>query len=506
MVTYFLSNIRVTYSGLIAFSVSILGVLTGTIFVIMVTRKLTPDDLGLWTLIGSIVGYVLIAEAIVEYWTTRQIARGEKIGKTAFTVNGLLSLGGIFVYFIIALYVSSNLGTDFNILLLAAALVPLAFLNNVLNAICIGFRPQVISYGLMSFESSKIILGIFFVVIMQLGIVGALITTIGASFVNLIILLYFSREQLVDKVKSSVIKFWFRLSWLTLYGNVHGLIYKLDVLIFSLLTSSLVGLAYWGVTAAATNLVAYSSQVSQGLYPKLVATGKSEIAEESLKKTMYFAIPLLGLTVLMAKPALHVLNPIYIDGVFIVMIMAFRNVINILMGFFFSILEAKETIDIDKTASFRQYLKSNLFMRPTLMLIFSGVYVGSLTIFLIFWATPDMTDVQTVIIWSFILLGANIIFMIVGLILVIRYHQFVFPYIPVLKYTLAAIIGSFAIFLITENIIYTDSVYDFLPQIIPIVLVGGGIYVGITYIIDNSTRILVKAIIEELLNSIKRFF
>ena len=140
------------------------------------------------------------------------------------------------------------------------------------------------------------------------------------------------------------------------------------------------------------------------------------------------------------------------------------------------------------------------------MLIFSGVYVGSLTIFLIFWATPDMTDVQTVIIWSFILLGANIIFMIVGLILVIRYHQFVFPYIPVLKYTLAAIIGSFAIFLITENIIYTDSVYDFLPQIIPIVLVGGGIYVGITYIIDNSTRILVKAIIEELLNSIKRFF
>ena len=40
-----MSSIRVTYSGLIAFGVSLIGVITGTIFVIMVTRKLTPDEL-----------------------------------------------------------------------------------------------------------------------------------------------------------------------------------------------------------------------------------------------------------------------------------------------------------------------------------------------------------------------------------------------------------------------------------------------------------------------------
>ena len=39
-----LNNIRVTYSGLIALLVSLIGVITGTVFVILITRKLIESS------------------------------------------------------------------------------------------------------------------------------------------------------------------------------------------------------------------------------------------------------------------------------------------------------------------------------------------------------------------------------------------------------------------------------------------------------------------------------
>ena len=76
-----MNNIRVTYSGLIALVVSLIGVVTGIIFVILITRTLTPVEFGLWTLLGSVVSYVLVIDPIVTYWSTRQVARGENIGR-----------------------------------------------------------------------------------------------------------------------------------------------------------------------------------------------------------------------------------------------------------------------------------------------------------------------------------------------------------------------------------------------------------------------------------------
>lgn len=494
-----MSSIRVTYSGLIAFGVALISVITGTIFVIMVTRKLTPDELGLWTLIGSIVGYVAIIDPIVTYWTTRQIARGERVGKTALATNALFSIGGFGIYSIIALYVSYSLGTDFWILFLASALVPLTFFSNTLNSICLGFRPQAVSYGMIAFESSKIPLGIIFVVLIPLGIIGALIATIGASIANVVLLIYLSKEQIVGVIKKNVIKFWLKMSWLSIYGSSYGLIWKFDVLVFSLLTTSLVGLAYWGIAAAVTNIVAYTGKISDALYPKLIATGKNEIAVENLKRSLYFAIPILAANIIFVKPILNIMNPIYIDGVYIVIIISIRAFVNIFMGFFFTILEGKESIDENKNATFKQYIHSNLFLKPTLMIALSIAYVASLVVFLVFFKTPEMNDIFLVTIWALILLGMTTIFMIIGMILVRKQYKITFVYTPILKYSGAAILASIIVYYVSEKVfVYTESIFDFLPQVIPVLLLGGGIYFGITYLIDKSTKVLFHSILNEL--------
>ena len=495
-----MSNIRVTYSGLIAFIVAILGVITGTIFVIIVTRKLNPEDFGLWTLIGSLVGYVTIVEPIVTYWTTRQIARGERVGKTAISTSGIFSTASFIAYIGIAIFVSSSLKVDLTVLLIASFLIPITFFTNILESISLGYKPQNVSFGSLSFEITKIPLGIIFVVIFQFGIIGALIATIGAGLIRLIFLILLSKEQISGVIDKQIIKFWLKMSWLTIYQSIYGFIYKLDVLIFSLLTESLTGLAYWGAAATISNLVVHSRNISQGLYPKLLSHARNEIAEENFKRTMYFAIPLLGATIVFVKPIMHILNPVYVEGYFIGILITLRSFSSMIMSFFLGILESFEKVDLDKQAHFRKYMRSNLFLTPTLMIILSGIYVGGLTIFLLLPATEQMNTIQLVTIWSYILLFVTIGFMMISILLVKKKYSISIPLKEIGKYSIVTLITSLLIYYIVETYLeYSISVYEFIPQLIPIIIFGGLVYFGITYVIDNPTKILFKSIFKEIL-------
>lgn len=493
-----MNNIRVTYTGLIALATSLLGVITGMIFVVIVTRKITPEDFGLWTLIGSLVSYVIIIEPIISYWTTRQIARGEEIAKTALFTGGIFSIGGLLVYSIITLFISSSLGADLYILILASAFIPINFISNILYSICLSHRPQGVSYGMMSFEITKIPFGIAFVVLLHMGIAGALLTTILATSVKTIILLLMTKNIIIGEIKRKMIKFWIKMSWLPLYISSFGLIHKLDVLIFSTISSSFVGVAYWGVSITASGLVGHSGTLSQALYPKLLATGKTEFAEQNFKRTMYFAIPLLAASIIFAKPILHILNPLYVDGTSIVIFQALRTFIAVPMGIFFNIMEAYEKIDLDKNASFKQYLKSKLFFVPTLQYILAGSYIIILSVFLLTADMSKLEEVNSVIIWSVIQFVVTAPIMLYSFYIVRQKYKLKLPFQSILKYAGATLITTLLIILISEHVLtYPDSIWKFLPQIIPIVILGAVIYLGITYVIDEDTKKMIKLIINE---------
>ena len=60
-----------------------ISVITGLVFVLMVTRRLSAEEFGTWALIGSMITYFLISETIIDFWTIRQVARGENVGRTS---------------------------------------------------------------------------------------------------------------------------------------------------------------------------------------------------------------------------------------------------------------------------------------------------------------------------------------------------------------------------------------------------------------------------------------
>jgi len=60
-----MSSIRVTYTGLISFIISISTVVTGLIFVIIVTRQLTQEEFGTFNLISGLVTYVYVFRPMI---------------------------------------------------------------------------------------------------------------------------------------------------------------------------------------------------------------------------------------------------------------------------------------------------------------------------------------------------------------------------------------------------------------------------------------------------------
>ena len=495
-----LSDVRVTYSGLVGLAVSIIGLLSSTLFIIIVTRQLTPEDFGLWTLIGPLLVYVVFVEPVISFWTTRQIARGEEVGKTALFSSGLFSLGGIFAYSMIIIFVSASLNVDLNVLLLSSVMVPLLFVNHSLTAICGGFKPQASSYGVLMFQISKVPIGFLFVYFMELGIEGAIITVILAELIRFVVVIIMAREKIIGKVKSKVIKFWLGKSWLTLYQNASALLLNFDVLVFSLITGSLSGLAFWGAAKAVSSRIGQLGILSQGLYPKLLAKGKKEFAEENLKILMYFAIPFLGGAILFSKPILYVLNPLYVEAVYVVIILSIRSILVLFTKVTFRIMLGYEQVDLDIHASFKQYIKSKLFFLSTLSYISTASYIILLVIFLMVSSNSIENDIDKVTIWSFIYLAISIPFVIYGFYKIKQDHEIRFPLKSTVNFSGVTLLSSVIVFLIAEKTLtYSQSIFDFLPQLIPLIVLGGAIYFGLTYIIDGYAKKLLDSIFTKIL-------
>ena len=83
-----MSEIRVTYSGLISFFIGLVGVVTGLILILIITRTLTSEEYGTWSLILGLIAYGLVAEQIFSFWAYREMARGLDSAKTAILFNG----------------------------------------------------------------------------------------------------------------------------------------------------------------------------------------------------------------------------------------------------------------------------------------------------------------------------------------------------------------------------------------------------------------------------------
>lgn len=464
----------------------------------MITRRLTPEEFGTWSLILSIVGYFLISESLISYWTTRQISRGEEVGKTSILSSTIVSFLAIPIFAVYVFFISESSTVNIEIMLIGAVLLPANFVSQTLTAINLGHKPQVISYSFIVFEVLKIPFGLFLVVIFDFGVLGAIFTLLIAFLGKIILQLYFTRTKLRKKFRFQILRRWMKLSWIPLYGYIPNYVQMIDVVLYSTITGSVLGVAFYYAALTVGALVRHSGAMSQSLYPKLIADGKFEGIKKNLTHVLYFAIPLLGISILFSKPALFALNPAYQDAWLIVIILSFMTFFRVLKTLIVRVLFGIEQIDAEQNPKTSELIKSQLFRIPTIGSIFYITYIVGFVIFLFIFKN-QMQDLELVTWWAILGLCFELSLTIFLWIYSTKYVKISFPVKNTLKFIIATL--TFAlVFLFTSDsiIIYEQSIYKFLPLVFLQLIICIGIYFGITYSIDKETRSLFKSMIKEI--------
>jgi len=492
-----MSSVRVRYSGLVAISMGFGSVATGVIYALIITRMLEPEELGMWSLIGGILGYFLVSESLISYWSVRQIARENEVGRTALASSTVFSFGLVPVYLVYVMSIADASSVDRTVLMLGVLLLPAAYIGNTLNRINTAHMPQAASYGNIIFASAKIPLALAFVAYFDLGVEGAIITVLLAHFAKIAQQAYYARSRLRSSISLRAVRFWLTNSWISLYHMLPLYIYRIDSVLFLLITNSVIGLAYYHVAVIIARLIYNASHVFHGLYPKLLSGGSPDHAKEIFTLTMYFAIPLLALTVIFSKPALFALNPLYADASLIVILFSIRMFFHVPIMLFEQILKGVEGVDIKENPTFKELLHSGLFSISTVQSIRSAAYIGLLVGGLAMLSLAS--DQEYVIWWAIAAIVVEIPVILFWWNQMRKRSLFSFPASHIAKYSAATVIFVMIYHVTSDHIIvYHQSIYAFLPGMVLQVLVCVGAYAGVTYATDKKIRRLVSSVIREI--------
>ena len=494
-----MTEIRVTYAGLISLIGGIISIFTGVIFTLIITRSVTPEEYGTWGLIVGLITYVSLIGPIVSYWSTRDTARNIQSGKTAVLSTILLSIGAISIYILISYLMGNYTNVERSVLLFAAILIPTMFINGILVAINLGWKPHAISYGTLAYGISSIPLALFLIYYLNFGVTGIIISVFLANIVSIIILFYYAKEKIVNQFNKAFLKKWLKFSWIPIYPGIAVLVAGFDISIFTIITGSVIGLAFWTAAMVFPAMISHTGLISRAIYAKLLEEKTKEFMSENLTLVFYFGIILISLVITFARPALYALNPIYEIAFPVAIIMSFEVFLSVFTNIFLLSLAGIERVDKFENSTFKDYLKSKLFFPQTIRLVQTSIYVLILTVGLLILVGFGSSNQELLLFWASIALITQIPLVCVLYYLVQKNIMIKLEISRIAKFVLIAIgVFGFTYVLTTQFLVYSPGVTSFIPNVLMFASFGVGLYIIITYLIDNKIRNLVHAVIYEI--------
>jgi len=494
-----LSGIRVTYTGLISLIGGIISIFTGVIFTLIITRTVTAEEYGTWGLIIGLITYVMLIGPVVSYWSTRDTARNIQSGKTAILSSMLLSIGAVSIYIVISYLMSNYTNVEQNVLLFAAILIPTMFINGILTAINLGWKPHAISYGTLAYGISSIPLALFLIYYLDFGVAGIIISVFLANIISIIILFCYAKEKIANQFHKTILKKWLKFSWVPIYPGIAILVAGFDISIFTIITGSVIGLAFWTAAMVLPAMISHTGLISRAVYAKLLEEKTKEFMTENLTLVFYFGIILISLVITFARPGLYALNPIYEIAFPVAIIMSFEVFLSVFTNIFLLSLAGIEKVDKFENSTFKDYLKSKLFFPHTIRLIQTCICILILTVGLLILVGFGSSNQELLLFWASIALVTQIPLVCVLYYLVQKSITIKLEISRIVKFLLTAI-GAFGFtyILTTQFLVYSPDITSFIPNVLMFASLGVGLYIIITYLIDKKIRNLVHAVIYEI--------
>lgn len=489
------NKIRLRFSGFVLFSGKVFSILTGMLFVIIVTRNLSSSEFGVWQNIADVLSYFILMNTIIPGWAERYAARGmESAGKTSIAINFAISIPSTILFFLMAPFFAKIAGTNSIYYVLASFQVIELYLKPAFEAFANAKKPYLLGYDLVIHEIAKLFFGFIFVTFLRLSLLGAILAIIIADLMDIIFYSIAFIDELKSKIKLDYISGWLKGSIISVYNMVGIRLASLDT-IMVLILGGTIARAYLGAAVTIAMLITYASSLAIALYPKLLAGGKSEDIETSMRLTLMFAIPMTFGILVLAKQLLTILNPIYSIAKPILYLAAINSLIMCFTSIIDIIILGTEKVDAQAKFSIKDLGKSKLFLLPTFSYVYAAIDLPILYYFLAYVAKTPFER-------AFYSIGISLPISL--MILIMKYRvakkclSFKFPLKALAKYVFASLIMTFILkqFNLSSRIFYTFM----------LILFGIFIYFIILFFIDKEMRSLIRLILKEISLRIKKFY
>lgn len=371
-------QIRLRYSGAIFFLSRVISVGTGLLFTLMVTRNVSLEDYGVFNNLWDVLSYFTLTSTIIPFWVTRFVARNWPGSfKTGFVINALIGSAStmLYVFLVSSVMQALRVGLKYMPIYLTAAIT--IFLNHVLailEAALYSKRPEKLGFGLLVFEVSRVVLGFILIIALKAGLMGALMAIVIASSGQSLFYLGYLLQGFKEKIVWIYAWEWFKGSLLNVYGLVGGRLLALASILLFVYGGDL-SRAYYGAAYAIASTITYSSALSFALYPKILSGAGSADIDLSLKMVLMLAIPMFAGTIILSRDLLVILSPLYEVAELILMVLSLNAFFLSVSSIFESIIIGMEKLDVEARISYKEALRSKLFLMLTLQYVHAAIVI-----------------------------------------------------------------------------------------------------------------------------------
>ena len=481
------AKVRLRYAGFVSFLSMLFSVLTGLAFTTIITRKLTPCDFGLWQIISITIAYLSIITNVVYYWAPRFIARGENVAKSSLVYNLVTGIAATIIYIFLSLFISSTLQLEFYYFLFFSPQVFLVYVSMALEGVNRGCAPQHVGYSFMIFELIKVISAYALVVAIKQRLIGAFLSVMLAQLSKVIYLLVVTYPIVKEGVlrKEHLVRFT-KLSWIPFYYNLANLMGMLDVYVVTFFAGSTIPVAMFRVAHALSSVILYSTSFSSALYPRVLAKKEKRDIEETIKLSTMFVFPMTAGLIVMAKPLLCIFGVKYLPAYNILLALSATFLVFSFTQIFEAVILGAEEVDLNKKAGFKEYLKSKLFILPTVKYIFHGAYLVLLTVLL------AVKAFEVTLTWAITYGLSKILLTVWEYFYSKKIIKYKFLSSSALKYLAASIAMALVLNSLGAGEIIETKIALLLPKVAFYISIGASLYLTLVLLIDEYARNLVK--------------
>lgn len=502
-----MSCVRLRYSGLILFASRLVSTLAGIIFALMIVRKLTPFEYGLWFFLGAFASYFIMPSNFLSYWMTRDVARGLRASKTGLMANLTISIVALLFFILLSSPTAISVNAPEYLFLLYGLQIPVVYTIISLEAVADAVKPEVKGYGLSLSNFLKVVFCILLMLYSRLDLIGIIVAVLVASLVQALYLALVLREHLYGGIDMSFLKKWFKVLWIPIYRLSPQIPFTLTFMVIAWIMGSTVPLAYLSAPTVIAGFVGFTAALAVGLYPRLLSGGSERDVEETLKLVLMFAIPMLfGITVL-ARPLLYVLRPEYEVAWLILIVLAVKELIKTMRIVLSYVLLGIERVECRESTTLKDYVKSFHFLVPTVTLIVNVFTLVFATVVFLIGLGYGIHFIDLLL--CYLLL--RLVFLQIPMICYFwckakEVLPFKLPSYNVFKYVIASLVMSLMLWWLYPNEIYcSNSILEAIPYLIYHVLLASLVYILVLIAIDNDSRKLLKLIKREFMLKLAEF-